>query len=84
MNRNVGTVRDRTNVSVHNLSTNTVYWGSDVTVTTSTGFPLRAGANTTFARIFGDDPRLAVFFIGTGTDTIAISESITKNGEGEK
>jgi len=72
---------NRTSLAIHNLGSATVYYGSDSEVTTSSGFPLLAGQTVAFSKQSGDDPRTARWFIGSGTDIIAIGEEYLKNNE---
>lgn len=65
---------DRKEVSLSNESANTLYWGFDNTVTTTTGYPLAAGARQTWL-IEGENseteivPTIYIIAAGAGNAT---------------
>lgn len=70
--------KGRTSLAIHNLGSATVYHGTDNQVSLTNGFPIRSGQSIAFSEITGDDPKIARWFIGSGSDIIAIGEEYLK------
>ncbi len=69
----------RTNLAITNTSSADIYYGNDSSVTTSNGFPIRAGATAIFSDRNGDDPRLARYLIsGSAAQNVRIAEEYAK------
>ena len=72
---------NRTALTFVNLGSATVYWGLNSELTTSNGFPVASGQSNTFSKENGENPKLKRWFIGSGSDTLAITEGFGEEVE---
>ena len=66
--------RDRTSLLLKNDGSTDVFLGVDPSLTIANGFELSAGQAITYAKLFGDNPRVSRFAIAAVSGTLRISE----------
>lgn len=68
----VSAQRGRISVTLRNVGANDVYISYQGGVTTSNGFPVKAGETLQLRKIDGDDTESALYAVGSGATTLAV------------